>query len=667
MRRRLIATFVAAALVFEGAVASAAIASTATPAGGPQTFSSEDGQSADGGADVLSTRWTGSWHCNDRGNVESLAGARVELWQRGLDVLPKFLTDTLIGVSHLDENGSYEFNTVSDGEDDFYVRVLTDDNSTVRLRNWWEPWPWFTDTNTNQNDVAVQDFGSLAIRLRARAAEGSPECAVWQGVRKAYREFETEMGFAPPGGRRVVQTNVPAFTPLAPYTAMLWPHSYPAGGRVLEGEVEMPTKSTTVHEFAHTFRHAYDGDGLHFAEDALGFLYPQMHRDCKATNLGFAFNEGWAEYWAGEFPRENGNLQACEKDQSLLHYEGNVALSLLGLEQCSEYTRQDLVDTLAKSPGQIHSFDEFKARLEALHGPCSELKAPFADARFSVEGDYGPAAFFDSVREEIESLDAAAKRLKRLRAQAIDDVRKISPCWSKGSCLRLLVNQILPSVLGGELAVARVVRRKLAFQLDREALRRLGKLMTPRFQRRLKRKAKDIRRATARVEAEWLDRALKAARPILKRDDDPGVQALGRRLRSSLKAFERGAIPAGYTWAAATMPRLTSTMPLPDLVIERVYIVEEGGWRIWADVRNVGDTDAGASTTVIIQDGQAPVEVATPPLAPGAMTSVSIQCVYAGLGSATARADSSGSVHERNETNNEASGSGGTSGHCRYP
>ena len=622
-------------------------------------------------ADEFRTHWKGSWSCNDRGNVTALASARVELWQRGVDLLPKFLTDTLIAVQHADQNGAYEFNTVSEGEDDFYIRVLTDDNSKVRLGNWWEPWPWFTDTDTNQNDVAEQNFGALAINARFFAKTGSPECAVWQGTRDAYLDFEAQMGFPPPGGRRVVNANAPALTPLAPYDMILWPPFYEAGPVLMDGDQLIPTKWTTEHEFAHTFRHVYDGGLAHFFEDAAGFLYPQIHGACKKTNLGFAFNEGWAEYWAGEFPRDGqGNVAPCggEENRSNYRFEGNVALALLALEQCPEYTRQQLVDTLANSPGQIHSFDDFRSRLAALHGSCFEVTAPFTDPVLSLDGSYERSRFLSAIRKTIDAFKQEEARLKRQREAALDDLQDLSPCWRQGSCMDLLVNQIRPPVLGGELAVTRFVRKRLSFQLDRKAVKRLGKPMTKCFQRHLTRKAKSIRRGVARIEAEWLDKALTAARPILKRDDRTDVQALGRRLRISLKAFENGRIPQAYSWPAGTMSTVSGSELAPDLVIERVYINSDEGWKIYADVRNVGEADAAASKTEIIQEGQDPVQVDTPPLLPGEMTTLSIECVYAGPDSAIARADATGLVAESDEGNNQGSVSGGgISGACRYP
>ena len=46
-------------------------------------------------------------------------------------------------------------------------------------------------------------------------------------------------------------------------------------------------------------RHGLDGDFGHFLGDAATYNYAQSHNACDHTNLGFAFNEGWAEFWAG--------------------------------------------------------------------------------------------------------------------------------------------------------------------------------------------------------------------------------------------------------------------------------------------------------------------------------------------------------------------------------
>ena len=57
---------------------------------------------------------------------------------------------------------------------------------------------------------------------------------------------------------------------------------------------------TARHEFGHTIRHHYDGSFSHFLWDATRFWYARNHYCSKRTNYGFAFNEGWAQYWSGQ-------------------------------------------------------------------------------------------------------------------------------------------------------------------------------------------------------------------------------------------------------------------------------------------------------------------------------------------------------------------------------
>jgi hypothetical protein len=75
--------------------------------------------------------------------------------------------------------------------------------------------------------------------------------------------------------------------------------------------------------------------------DAARFGYPKTHTLCQVTNEGFAFNEGWAECWAG--------TPATCGDGTNFNQEGNVATALTGLEKCA--SRPTMVRVLKESPG----------------------------------------------------------------------------------------------------------------------------------------------------------------------------------------------------------------------------------------------------------------------------------------------------------------------------
>lgn len=46
-----------------------------------------------------------------------------------------------------------------------------------------------------------------------------------------------------------------------------------------------------------------DGDFAHFMYDVVRFWYMRNHNCGTKSNYGYAFNEGWAEFWANECHR----------------------------------------------------------------------------------------------------------------------------------------------------------------------------------------------------------------------------------------------------------------------------------------------------------------------------------------------------------------------------
>lgn len=110
--------------------------------------------------------------------------------------------------------------------------------------------------------------------------------------------------------------------------------------------------------------------------------------------------------------------------------------------------------------------------------------------------------------------------------------------------------------------------------------------------------------------------------------------------------------------------------PKADLLIDRMYINGDNGWRIFADVRNAGNASAPATVTQITPSGRPAVSINTPELAAGATTTVSAACdPYGTLAEGTGVVDATNLVDEISELNNTGStGTGwGTNGTCRYP
>jgi len=54
---------------------------------------------------------------------------------------------------------------------------------------------------------------------------------------------------------------------------------------------------TLFHEFGHVIRHRLDGAKTHWTNDVFAYAYGRNHNGVEVTNVQYAFNEGWADYW----------------------------------------------------------------------------------------------------------------------------------------------------------------------------------------------------------------------------------------------------------------------------------------------------------------------------------------------------------------------------------
>uniref|UniRef100_A0A915K5I7 Uncharacterized protein n=1 Tax=Romanomermis culicivorax TaxID=13658 RepID=A0A915K5I7_ROMCU len=124
------------------------------------------------------------------------------------------------------------------------------------------------------------------------------------------------------------------------------------------------------HEFAHTLRHTYDGSFWHLLYDTAKFEYVQNHWCRKRTNPGFAFNEGFAEFFTTNLC-DIGQLE----DKLDFNYEDNVAHALRRLAaKCHGENlnsgKRAFVILLEKNPDKIHTFYDFDCEHEKFYG-CS--------------------------------------------------------------------------------------------------------------------------------------------------------------------------------------------------------------------------------------------------------------------------------------------------------
>ena len=100
-----------------------------------------------------------------------------------------------------------------------------------------------------------------------------------------------------------------------------------------------------------------DGNLAHFLADAIRFRYMRQHDCSTKSNFGYAFNEGFAAFWAGQCPFWYGPPPYND-----LTIEGNVATSLRLLQKSCGFTDVQMIDVLRENPKQIHSFQDFKEK-----------------------------------------------------------------------------------------------------------------------------------------------------------------------------------------------------------------------------------------------------------------------------------------------------------------
>jgi hypothetical protein len=153
---------------------------------------------------------------------------------------------------------------------------------------------------------------------------------------------------------------------------------------------------TIFQEFAHTVRHVFDSpDNInHWNCDDFRWAYGRNHCGNEISNMHYAFNEGWAAYWAAVRHRGSARenlVDNCGFAPDLIGnenwVEGYVANSLMDIEDqlvttnglTREQAQRQMLDTLRRNPRTIHSLYAFKKSLAALVGwaaPPEPAKCP---------------------------------------------------------------------------------------------------------------------------------------------------------------------------------------------------------------------------------------------------------------------------------------------------
>ena len=622
--------------------------------------------------------------CNDRGSVYPIVNATIDFMRTDPDADRPWVTEKHMFRGRTDSDGRISLTVTGEDEYNFHY-VLNLWNDDIRLRDYWSQYAWSTRTFTHQNDVPVQDFGTQVLG----DGKTAPECAVFEGVRRAHIDYMDVMGGQrPPGGypaghRDVIANAVSWSGGVTTSDGVIsWPSYYPVGP-------EPGTFTSTFREFAETVYYGHVGI-------ASGSTNDQHDKPCRrythADGAKVAFVEGWGEYWASAYAPAPKCPDIPSTDYRV---PGNVAAALASLDQfCPDVGRRQMVEVLARNKRAIHSFEDFQRALG-----CSGITEVITSQFHSGEGGgSGLRALF--AKRQLLALRKQETSLKTVLRKSVARSRE-APCPPK-PCDLALERVVTPFLIRAELGQVSLLRKALAPTASSSGLRKLGGTNERRLQSSLLSRGRAFRRASAKQAFVQLDLAIAAAGAILKRDTSDSIKTLAAQLRAMRGTFRAGRLPAtfelgspagtklvtGPPWEPAPVgpdsppgpsdpgpndppPNPPPAGPAPDLVVDSVSgsCIGAEGCLTKAVVRNGGTAAAPASKTALAQNDQYQNEtlVDTPALQPGQSVTVTAPCTYGTL-SFSARADATNVVGEIDETNNRRARTGdpAVGSGCKY-
>ena len=486
----------------------------------------------------------GKWTCRGESAVAPIAGARVELYRSR-----SWWPDERMRVAHTAADGSFDFFVRADANSTFYVNLELIGGG-VDLENWYSPFNWSTETGGRKAASGLVDLGTWEI-ARSDGASGSPKCQIWQGAHDAYADFRAVVGSAAPSEYGIEADFPCCGVPFTTTDTTRWPAGYSTdvGNR------------TSFHEFAHAMRHSLDGGFAHFLVDAGRFLYPRFHSPCKLTNEGFAFNEGWAEYWAR-------TPQTCG-DGTNMSYEGNVAAALTGLERCTG--RPQMVRVLRETPtgltlsSGIHSWSEFRSRFFELYGTRVCTTPRFGST--VTDPVISPGEVRNDLRSQISAQVSLIGSLALQQRQATEAAGEVEPCHGTG-CEAAMRSVIAPAAIGAQRAQARLVLARLRQALATARRARFRTFHRSQFVKGLARSRGAFVQRNEVILIAGLRRAIAAIgdEAAIRGERTTGlVRTLRRRLAAVLRAKRRGTqLPARMrSLFAPPVPPLEAVTQVP--------------------------------------------------------------------------------------------------------
>lgn len=574
---------------------------------------------------------SGQWFCSlgvGQGEVP-MSGVRVELWDQDCPADPLGVCDTRMAVGVTDQNGRFKIGGFGgDGwnyhwsRPDVYIKLFfTDDlaqgprgvrviNDLHQIRSSW--------SHTVSNVEGPIDFGVLISDYGIQPGWSST-CQLWLAMRRAFQDYVADVGRLPPAGHAQVLHWSGLYglygplgstaSPWANLDTVHWPTNYP--GRTHDSYGVPLTHAHIVgimrHEFGHTVRHSYDGDANHFALDAGFFRYARPHEHCDSKHIGeidwarrgFAFNEGWAQYWAGKTWSCGGNWWDD------LTVEGNVAVGLAELQRQCRLNHEQMVDVLAAAPGQIHSFEEFENWARALYPGCTGVRGTPPVTRSGSPltiGDVPAADWRAMIADRLARID---QRILEIKSDIRDAKMQLSArpdCLVPENCMAAFEAYAKPALLSGALRklvlVERLYRKSQEYpRLD---------LPAESAQSVLDRLRGKVGKKLARTTLATYTKVLRAVSHL--REQSAEANTLYEELQGKAEALRRALAtgadilqmvdPLDEILANRATPASENTLRRPDLVVTDIRVSSApSGCRVTYDLLNNGAADAPETTT----------------------------------------------------------------------
>lgn len=246
------------------------------------------------------------------------------------------------------------------GKPDPYVKVVLEDPGRVEVHDILHFTRNAVITGIREETSGEIDFGTRTF------TEEYPEgmaAILYMHAQHAYDVFTKLSGDSKvPGNGGEVAIEIPVVLSFgSPYTT--WDTIHWPG--VLNKEQDFLSLD---HEFGHRLRHAADGGVVHFNNDLTLYRYARFHKLDEDTNLGFAFNEGWAHYF--QHMVQPSFLDGQWLGQKGDEVEGHVAHKLIAFsDSCGGF--KPMWRALKNNPGDLHSFKEFFDAFIATRPTCS--------------------------------------------------------------------------------------------------------------------------------------------------------------------------------------------------------------------------------------------------------------------------------------------------------